>query len=332
MKRIQSVIAGLLFSMLFSVRAFAATENDIWAELNRAENSTVVLSVESNGKVTDGLIEIQFESDKVTLLENSVIVSDSVDMYSLNAYQNVLRIAFVSEEGINGVLFEIPFEETSANGESWVFSGSVHGKDGEELTCALAVNDHAHQNPTTPGNNSDHTNPGNSDTDQTNQGNAEQNAQTGSNENSNQQNSTSKSDAAASTENQSTTNSSVAAENSARPTAVGNTSSNKNQGISSNEASTDDTLADNKEEALEQDSEENRESIAMSDDVAETKTEIAVAETVIENELVAAADGHLDDLTTEKSENNVWVIVAAVVCLAVIASVVLLAFKKKKNS
>ena len=103
-KFVTLLMAGLLMIMC-TVNVFAATyvESgllDVGYTATRTSKETYTILVVTNGKATDGVTEIKFNSDVFTAKEENVVVSENVDLYSVNVTEGAVKIAYLSEKAI----------------------------------------------------------------------------------------------------------------------------------------------------------------------------------------------------------------------------------------
>lgn len=87
----------------------AAEEKSVWINTGEAvlENDQLKVSVQSNGEVTDGLLELKYDADVLSITESEIAVNENVAMYSVNVENETVKIAFLSEDAMEEGAFLI---------------------------------------------------------------------------------------------------------------------------------------------------------------------------------------------------------------------------------
>ena len=111
MKKIAMLFTVLLLGMSVSVPVYAEADSDVWCETAVGTENDLAVSIETNGKATDGVIALSYDAAVVTCTEEDIQMADSVDMYSVNVVDGSVRISFLAEKAPKaGTLAEITFE------------------------------------------------------------------------------------------------------------------------------------------------------------------------------------------------------------------------------
>lgn len=154
MKKVVTLLTALLLGTLVSIPVYADTDADVWCETNAGQGDDLSVSVETNGKTTDGVVIIGYDSSVVSCTEADVKISDSVDMYSVNVVDESVRISFLAEDAIEaGAIAEVSFEAVDKNADKDTlksaisFAGEVYNENGE----ALIVKTGGEEEPKGPG-------------------------------------------------------------------------------------------------------------------------------------------------------------------------------------
>lgn len=147
MKRKNGIVfamAGLL-ALSMPIMGQAEENYNIWIDEAEVKNEGHDLTVEvkTDGKSTDGLLEIFYDAAMLKVEETDVVWSSDVEMSSINVVDDgVLKMAYLSEEAIeSGVLATIKFttNENDINKDSIVLEGDVHDGNGNTLRVGEKV-------------------------------------------------------------------------------------------------------------------------------------------------------------------------------------------------
>lgn len=153
MKRIVTVLTTLLLSVMFTMNVFAAENPDVYYYVEQGTDSEYTVIVASTGKVTDGLVEISYDAEALTISEEDVIISENVDMYSVNVEDGVIKIAWLAGDAIpEGTFITVPFGVTDAAGDDVnveVTFPSANDADGNDLTTGPKAEEAAPDDSTT---------------------------------------------------------------------------------------------------------------------------------------------------------------------------------------
>lgn len=145
MKKVVTLLAALLLGTVVSTPVYAEADADVWCETNVGQDNAVSVSVETNGKATDGVVIIGYDPAVVSCTEADVKIADSVDMYSVNVVDESVRISFLAEDAVKeGAIAEIAFEAADKTAdkntlESAIsFTGEAYSGSGEALAVKTA--------------------------------------------------------------------------------------------------------------------------------------------------------------------------------------------------
>lgn len=141
MKLVQKAVRALLLAalscMLLATAAFAAEPGSVWLNVSEApDGKGVTALIATDTTVTDGLVELAYDSAKLTF-EGVEVNEGYVAMYSVNAEEaGVVRIAWVAPEAYesdgSGIgLISVRFSGEA--GDSLALTGSVKAPDGSEV-------------------------------------------------------------------------------------------------------------------------------------------------------------------------------------------------------
>lgn len=142
MKKLALSMVAVLLSVMMSMTAFAATvDEDVYIDLkkNTVNGTELVVTIETNGSTTDGLLTVNYDSSVVSCTEDSVVFGDGVDMYSANVVEDgVLKIAYLAGEAIpKGEFIDVNFtfksSDTAADKAGIKLSGEAFDANGGEL-------------------------------------------------------------------------------------------------------------------------------------------------------------------------------------------------------
>lgn len=111
MKKLRTVLTSALMCTMFSTTILAAGSADVWEEAELTKEGELVLSVETNGKATDGMVEIQYDKDAMSVSEKDITIAEDVDMYSLNLEDENVKLAYLSAKAMGkGTVVTVNFE------------------------------------------------------------------------------------------------------------------------------------------------------------------------------------------------------------------------------
>lgn len=166
MKRINKALSLMLTAALscavLAGQAFAASSDTLWADVDETSGEVAAV-IETNAVVTDGVIDVTFDADKLTYVgcdfegENDQY-SQYVAMYAVNdtqADQGVLKISWVAPDsyqpqGDLTALFQVNFQGTDVAADDLTVSGTAHDTQGEDVAVG--------QEPSEPAPSADPTN------------------------------------------------------------------------------------------------------------------------------------------------------------------------------
>ena len=144
MKKFVTLLStGLLVLMLSTTTVLAAGNPDVYYTEKRSTDETYKVSVMTNGKTTDGVIEITYNADELVCEEADVVVSTKVDLYSVNVEDGTVKISYIAEKAIPaGNLVTVSFDVTEQYLEQEVtaeVSGVSYDAKGKELSIGERV-------------------------------------------------------------------------------------------------------------------------------------------------------------------------------------------------
>ena len=146
MKRVKTIactlVLAIMISMMLAPAALAAENGSVWLGVSESSTGTVAVIV-SDTTVTDGLVEISYDSSKLTFV--SVETDDDyVALYAVNTdTAGVVKISWVAPEAYktegNGIsLIRVNFSGTEKE-SSLSLTGTVNGADGIENSSSNVV-------------------------------------------------------------------------------------------------------------------------------------------------------------------------------------------------
>lgn len=102
MKKLAAMMTIALAAATAGMNVSAAEAMSVWIDANKAvlQDNTLKVSVQSNGEVTDGLIEITYDSDVLSIEEADVVLDEQVAMYSVNLEDETVKIAYLAEDAM----------------------------------------------------------------------------------------------------------------------------------------------------------------------------------------------------------------------------------------
>lgn len=138
MKKIVMMLATVLLGTLMATTVFAETSSGVWSETTVRSNTSMSTVIESDGTVTDGVLEITFDASALSCQQEDVKVADAVDMYSVNVENERVRISFLADEEITaGEMIYVTFGVINSEVDlekALTFSGDVHNAKGESVS------------------------------------------------------------------------------------------------------------------------------------------------------------------------------------------------------
>lgn len=149
MKRINKALSLMLTAALscavLAGQASAASGDALWADVDETSGEVAAV-IETNAVVTDGVIDVTFDADKLTYVGcdfegDNDQYSQYVAMYAVNdtqADQGVLKISWVAPDsyqpqGDLTALFQVNFQGTDVAADDLTVSGSAHDAQGEDV-------------------------------------------------------------------------------------------------------------------------------------------------------------------------------------------------------
>lgn len=105
MKKFVTLLMTGLLMVMCTANVFAETYMqagllDVGYVATRSTKETYTISVATNGKATDGVTEITFDAEVFSATEENVVISENVDLYSVNVTEDSVKISYLSEKAI----------------------------------------------------------------------------------------------------------------------------------------------------------------------------------------------------------------------------------------
>ena len=126
MRKVARLLTVLLLGISVSVPVHAQTDFDVWCDTTVGTENDVSASIETNGKATDGLITISYDSAVVACTEADVQIAESVDMYSVNVTDGSVKISFLAENAPEtGTIAEIVFTAADENADKETLESAI---------------------------------------------------------------------------------------------------------------------------------------------------------------------------------------------------------------
>lgn len=149
MKRINKALSLMLTAALscavLAGQASAASGDALWADVDETSGEVAAV-IETNAVVTDGVIDVTFDADKLTYVGcdfegKNDQYTPYVAMYAVNdtqADQGVLKISWVAPDSYQAqedltALFQVNFQGTDVAADDLTVSGSAHDAQGEDV-------------------------------------------------------------------------------------------------------------------------------------------------------------------------------------------------------
>ena len=149
MKRINKALSLMLTAALscavLAGQASAASGDALWADVDETSGEVVAV-IETNAVVTDGVIDVTFDADKLTYVGcdfegDNDQYSQYVAMYAVNdtqADQGVLKISWVAPDTYQAqedltALFQVNFQGTDVAADDLTVSGTANDAQGESV-------------------------------------------------------------------------------------------------------------------------------------------------------------------------------------------------------
>lgn len=151
MKKFVTLLTTCLLVVMCTANVFAANNPDVGYGTFRDSTTDYRVSICTNGKATDGVVEITYDSAVLSCEESDVVISDSVDLYSVNVADGVVKISYLSEkpieEGASGyvqfayVVFHVADEYVNKDVSVKKVELAANDANGKAVTTGLIVYD-----------------------------------------------------------------------------------------------------------------------------------------------------------------------------------------------
>ena len=144
MKKFVTLLTTCLLVVMCAANVFAATA-DITYVSWRGSATDYTVSIQTNGKATDGVSEITFDANALTCTEADIVISENVDMSSVNIEAGSVKISYIADEPMAaGTFVTVNFKVASDYTGKEVSVSAVtvaHDANGNLLTSAATVTD-----------------------------------------------------------------------------------------------------------------------------------------------------------------------------------------------
>lgn len=114
------------------------SENITWNE------NTLEVPIQSDGSVTDGVLEITYDPKVLSIDEAAIELGEQVDMYSVNITEGTVKISYLAEEAIEaGEFITLDFqalEEVSLDEAKEALTGMTgtnYDQEGKEVSAGI---------------------------------------------------------------------------------------------------------------------------------------------------------------------------------------------------
>lgn len=141
-KYMTALMAGML-ALSFPITGTAKEDYNVWLDKTdlKSVNNELNIEVKTDGKSTDGLLVITYDSVVLQVEEADVVWADSVERYSVNLVEEgTLKMAYLSEDDIEkGVLATIKFTVDGEYGSETLLEleGDIHDAEGNLLDIGV---------------------------------------------------------------------------------------------------------------------------------------------------------------------------------------------------
>ena len=146
MKRVKrtasAIVLAIMICMMLFPTALAAGTGSVWLGISNSSTGTVA-AIATDTTVTDGLVEIAYDSSKLTFVSVETD-SDYVAMYAVNTdTKGVVKISWVAPgayeaDGTGICLIRVNFSGTEKS-STMTMTGTVNGADGSALTIGAGT-------------------------------------------------------------------------------------------------------------------------------------------------------------------------------------------------
>lgn len=141
-KTARTLVLAILICMMFVCTAFAAEDGSVW--INTVDSSTgegTVAAIVTDTTVTDGLVELTYDSDALTY-QGVTVDEQYVSLYAVNAdTDGVVKISWIAPgayetDGSGICLIQVHFSGKA--GDAPAITGTVNAPDGSAVTITQA--------------------------------------------------------------------------------------------------------------------------------------------------------------------------------------------------
>lgn len=138
MKKLIAMMTIVLVAAL-GINVSAAETKSVWVDTREAsvKENVLSVSVQSNGEVTDGVLELKYNSKVLSIQEEDVAFGEQVAMYSVNVTDDTVKMSYLSEKAMEqGAFITLNFDvkagasEKEAKDALKALTGSNYKEDG----------------------------------------------------------------------------------------------------------------------------------------------------------------------------------------------------------
>lgn len=138
MKKLIAMMTIVLVAAL-GINVSAAETKSVWVDTREAsvKENVLSVSVQSNGEVTDGVLELKYNSKVLSIQEEDVVFGEQVAMYSVNVTDDTVKMSYLSEKAMEqGAFITLNFDvkagasEKEAKDALKALTGSNYKEDG----------------------------------------------------------------------------------------------------------------------------------------------------------------------------------------------------------
>lgn len=138
MKKLIAMMTIVLVAAL-GLNVSAAETKSVWVDTREAsvKENVLSVSVQSNGEVTDGVLELKYNSKVLSIQEEDVAFGEQVAMYSVNVTDDTVKMSYLSEKAMEqGAFVTLNFDvkagasEKEAKDALKALTGSNYKEDG----------------------------------------------------------------------------------------------------------------------------------------------------------------------------------------------------------
>lgn len=137
-RKYMAVVMAGLFALAMPITGYAEEKSNVWIEEAESEGQVLSVDVKTDGKTTDGLLVISYDTAVLQVEEEDVVWADEVEMYSVNITEDgTLKVAYLSENTIETdrlATIKFTMNEENVSLDMITIEGEVYDSDGNPLT------------------------------------------------------------------------------------------------------------------------------------------------------------------------------------------------------